>query len=282
MYWPLLPRASTDVVDLRPPRRYVAGPMRPSLAALLCTLLFSACATTGAGGEPNYAQDAQANLQRGNEALENKDYLEAQRYFEHVRNRYPFLEVAKEAELRLADTLFAREQYIEARDAYQNFLKLNPTWPRADHAAFRAALTWHREIPSDLFILPPSEEKDQVAVRNSVRAMSDFLRRYPDSEYAEEAKKIVADGRVRLAKHELYVASFYARRERWRAVANRLETVATQYQGLGFDEQALFGLYEAYTRLDEKERAKAALEQIIQRLPGTAAAQRAQALLGRS
>ncbi len=256
--------------------------MRAALAAVTLSALTLACATTGTPGEPNYAQDAETNLARGNEAMEGKNYLEAQRYFEYVRNRYPFLEAAREAELKLADALFAQGQFIEARDAYQSFIKLNPSWPRVDYAAFRAALTWHKEIPSDFFLLPPAEEKDQVAVRNSLRAMTDFTRRYPKSEHLEEAKAIVTDARTRLAKHELYVASFYARREKWRAVAMRLETVAKDFGGLGFDEEALFGLYDAYTRLGEKERAQAALKEVINRLPGTAAAQRAQALLGTS
>ena len=256
--------------------------MRAAFAAASCFVLLCACATTGTPGEPNYAQDAETNLARGNEALESKNYLEAQRYFEYVRNRYPFLEAAREAELKLADALFAQGQYIEARDAYQNFIKLNPSWPKVDYAAFRAALTWHKEIPSDFFLLPPAEEKDQVAVRNSLRAMTDFVRRYPKSEYVEEANATIEDARKRLAKHELYVASFYARREKWRAVAMRLETVARDFPNLGFDEEALFGLYDAYTRLGEKEKAQGALQEIVKRLPGTAAAQRAQALLGNS
>ncbi len=254
--------------------------MRAAFAAVTLLVLLTACATTGVPGEPNYAQDAQANMDRGLAAFESKNYEEAQRYFEHVRNRYPFLDIAREAELKLADTYFARDQYIEAREAYVAFLKLNPTWPRADHASFHAAKTWHEEIPSDFFLLPGVEEKEQKAVRNSVRAMSDFLRRYPQSEYVKEAERIVAEDRAILARHELHVAEFYARREKWAAVALRLETVARDFKGLGFDEQALFGLYDAYTRLNEAEKAKAALQEVIARLPGTPAAARAQALLG--
>ena len=257
--------------------------MRAVFGALLCVALLTACATTGgAPGEPNYAQDAQANLDRGIAAYDSKNYEEAARYFEHVRNRYPFLDISKEAELRLADTYYARELFIEAREAYQSFLKLNPTWPRADHAAFRAAKTWHEEIPSDFFLLPDVEEKEQKAVRNSVRALTDFVRRYPQSEYVKEAEALIAEDRAILARHELHVAKFYARREKWRAVTLRLETVARDFKGLGFDEEALFGLYDAYSRLNEPERAKAALQEVIARFPGTPAAARAQALLGQS
>ena len=253
-------------------------------ALLLVALSLGGCATLSTTGEvePDYAQDAETNLARGNQAFESRNYAESLKYFEHVRSRYPYLDVAKRAELRIADTHFAREEYIEARDAYLNFVKLHPTWPQVDYAAFRAALTHYKEIPSDFFLLPPSEEKDQAEVKNALRAMQDFVRQYPNSEYRAQAEEIVADVRRRLARHELYVASFYARRERWRAVASRLETVAEEYQGLGFDEQALFGLHNAYTHLNEKEKARKALEEILARMPGTRAAEKAKALLGQS
>jgi outer membrane protein assembly factor BamD len=252
-------------------------------APLLVALSLAGCATLSTGeSEPDYAQDAETNLARGNKAFESRNYTDAIKYFEYVRSRYPYLDAAKHAELRIADTHFAREEYIEARDAYLNFVKLHPTWPQVDYAAFRAALTHYKEIPSDFFLLPPSAEKDQGEVKNALRAMQDFIRQYPDSKYLPEAEQIVADARRRLARHELYVASFYARRERWRAVANRLETVAEEYRGLGFDEQALFGLHDAYTRLNEKEKARKALEEILARMPGTPAAEKAKAMLGPS
>src|SRR5919198_3183788 len=252
-------------------------------ALVLAALSLAGCATlTRADGEPDYAQDAETNLARGNREFERGNYVDALKYFEHVRSRYPYLDVAKRAELRIADTHFAREEYIEARDAYLNFVKLHPTWPQVDYAAFRAALTHYKEIPSDFFLLPPSEEKDQAEVKNALRAMQDFVRQYPNSEYRAQAEEIVADVRRRVARHELYVASFYAHRERWRAVASRLETVAEEYQGLGFDEQALFGLHNAYTHLNEKEKARKALEEILARMPGTRAAEKARALLGAS
>lgn len=257
---------------------------KPFVTSLILFALFTtACATTGDGtAEPDYASSAEENLQKGNEALESKNYAEAEKYFEHVRSKYPFLEAAREAELRVADTHFEREKYTEARDAYQNFVKLHPTHPRVDYAAFRAALTHVKDVPSDFFLLPPSYEKDQGDVKGTVRAMNDFIRQYPDSQYTPEAKEAVEDANRRLAKHELYVAQFYRKRERWKGAAGRFENVTKHFPGLGFDEEALFGMHEAYTMLGDAEKARGALRQVIERLPGTPAAARAQQLLGGS
>lgn len=238
----------------------------------------------GFGGEevgaPDYATDAEMNLRLGDEARAAKNHADAEKYYEHVRSKFPFLEAAKEAELRLADNDFDRERYLEARDRYQNFVKLHPTHPKVDTAAFRAALTHYKEIPSDFFLLPPSREKDQGEVRQAVRGFTDFLRQYPESAHQAEAKSLLEEARRRLADHELYVAEFYKKREKWAAVAARLENVAQQYAGLGFDEQVLFGLHEAYTKMKDAPKAQDALERLIRRMPGTPAAERAQALLG--
>ncbi len=227
-----------------------------------------------------FASDAQANLDKGNDALRTKSYLDAEKYFEYVKTKYPYLDAAKEAEIRLADTDFDRERYTEARDRYNNFVKLHPTHPKVDYAAFRAALTHYKDMPSDFFILPPSKEKDQAQVRAANKALTDFVRSYPNSIYQAEAKRILDDTRHRLAKHELYVADFYARRDKWPAVAQRLENVAQKYSGIGYDEEVLFRLHDVYGKMNDKARAEDALRRIISRFPGTPAASKAEQMLG--
>jgi outer membrane protein assembly factor BamD len=258
--------------------------MRPSLcflalAALAGCALFSS-ATSGSEGVAVYGADAEANLEKGNEALEAKNFPEAQQYFEHVKTKYPFLEAAKVAELRLADTDFERDRFIEARDRYQTFVRLHPTHPKVDYAAFRAALTHSKDVPSEFFLLPPSEEKDQSEVRSALAAMSDFVRGYPKSSFLAEGQQVVVDAKRRLAAHELYVAKFYAKRERWAAVVARLSVVAKGYSGVGYDEEVAFGLYAAHRQLKDEARAKEALRAFVAQSPTAPGAERARRLLG--
>jgi outer membrane protein assembly factor BamD len=256
--------------------------MRLTVTCLTALLLCAGCASLsgGEGGTPSYASEAEVNLGRGNEALEDKDYLRAEQYFEFVRTKFPYLEAAKDAELRLADADFLQDRFPEAREKYQAFVKLHPTHPRVDYAAFQAALTHVKEMPSGFFLLPPSEEKDQTDVQAALRAMNDFLRQYPKSDYAKEAKVHADDAKRRMAEHELYVAAFYKKRERWKAVAQRLEGMLTRYPGTQYEEEALFSLHEAYVKLKDPTRAQETLRKVLQRLPNTPAADRAQRMLG--
>ena len=254
----------------------------PVRAALAVLVLLSACAgvQTTNGGEPDYAPDAAANLREGNKALARKDYLTAGKYFEHVRTKFPFLEAATESELRLADLDFQQDAFSEARDRYQNFVKLHPSHPKLDYAAFRAALTHVREMPEGPFFLPPSEEKDQAEVRAAQQALNDFLRQYPQSSYRKESEVLLRDVQRRLADHEIYAARFYARREKWPAVVQRLETLLERYPGTPVEEEALFSLHDAYVRLKKPAQAQGTLRRVVDRLPGTPAAARAQRMLG--
>jgi len=257
--------------------------MRSAVAFLSAFLLFgTGCAslTQGQAGEPDYAVIADENLRLGGEALENKDFYRAQKYFEYVRTKFPYQEAAREAELRLADVDFEREAFPEAKEQYQAFIKLHPTHAKVDYAAFRSAMTHVRAYPSEFFALPPSREKDQGEIRSALVAMEEFLRQYPQSQYANEAKVHWEDARRRLASHEMYAAEFYQSRDRWKAVAQRLEGLLRRYPGTEYEEAALFRLHEAYVKLNEPEKAQDTLRQVLRRLPGTPAAERAQRMLG--
>ncbi len=232
-------------------------------------------------GEVAYATTPEENMRLAQQAMVDKNFNEAANYFEYVKTKFPYVEAATTAELGLADADFEREKFIEARDRYQNFVRLHPTHARIDYAAFRAALTHYKEIPSDFFLLPPASEKDQVEVRNALTAMNDFVRLYPSSERRSEAQKILDEVKLRLAEHEMYVADFYSHpnRAKWRAVVTRLSVVEKSYAGLGLDERVAFGLYDAYLKLEEADNARAALQRFVAAHPDSREVGRAKRLI---
>lgn len=239
------------------------------------------CATTGTDlpGEVTYADDAKQNHDLGRRALEAGRHLEALKYFEHVRNKYPYSSFAALADLGIADTHFEREKYTEAIDAYKSFVKLHPTHPDADYAKLRVGLSHYKEIPSDFILFPPSSQKDQSPVHGALYALEDFLRAYPESKRVPEAKNLIADVRRRMAAHEMYVADFYLQRERHRAAVGRLNKVVEEFHGLGFDGEALLKLAKSYIALDEKKKAREALERIVRELPNDSHRTEAERLL---
>lgn len=237
------------------------------LATLLGLLAFVGCAHMDAAGEPDYAQDAKQNYDMGQEARSSGRYLDALKYFEHVRFKFPYSGFAALADLAIADTNFDREKYIEAAEGYSSFLKMHPNHEQSDYAEYRIALSHFEDIPSDFIIFPPSTEKDQTAIRDAQSALVEFLKDYPSSKYAPEAKKLLLDVRHRLAKHEMAVADFYLHHDRWKAAVGRLEGVLATYPDSGYEGEVLLKLGRSFLSLGEKDKARESLERLLRDFP---------------
>jgi outer membrane protein assembly factor BamD len=223
--------------------------------------------------------EAAAEFRKGQEALESDNWDEATRTFEHVRTKYPFSSLAPLAELKLADTKFQRELYEEAEDAYKNFGRLHPNHNRVDYAAFRATVCEYKAIPSDYFFLPPSIEKEQTHVKAALHSLDEFLAVYKRSTYLEEAAKMREDCRQRLAEHEMYVADFYAHRDRPRAVAGRLEGMLRDYPGVALEPEAMFKLIKAYVDIKEYDKGREVLRRMSSKYPDRPERSAAEAIL---
>ncbi len=239
------------------------GPMR--LRLTLLALLALACSHIT--GEVKFGQSAEDDFKAGEERLAKHQYPEATRLFEHVRNKYPFSRYAALSELRLADTKFDSERFVEAAEAYKTFVRLHPTHEQADYAAYRAGLAYWKDGPSDFFILPPAYERDEASVKETVKTLQDFASKYPKSKYGPEAAALLAKARARLVDHEWYAVDFYTKRKRWAGAAMRLEGLVKNYPDSPREPEALLALANAYVNLDERYRAQQALQQLIVKHP---------------
>jgi outer membrane protein assembly factor BamD len=246
------------------------------LAPVLLPVLEVSCASTGSRGPVNTVEDMYAQAM---DNLKNNLYPEALDGFETIKARFPYSKFAALADLRIADTHYERQSYVEAIDAYRNFLKYHPTHGEAPYAMFRIAEAYQQQMPTDFFILPPSAEKDQATTKLAISAFRDMLTRYPTSEYAEKAQTKLDQCRRRLADHEMYVARFYFKRDKWLASALRAEGVLRDYGGLGLDPEALLiaGSSRFYTK--ELVEARVHLTKLETEFPDTAEAGKAKSVL---
>jgi outer membrane protein assembly factor BamD len=171
------------------------------------------------------------------------------------------------AELRLADLRFAQGKFIEAADAYQTFVKIHPSSPEVDYAAYRAALARWEDAPSDFFLFPPVHERDLAQVAKAAEGLALFVEKYPTSKYAPEAKEKLAKVRDVLAERDWYAYEFYKKREKWQGAAFRLERLMKDYPGSAREPEALWALADMYVKLSERFRAQQALQQLIVKYP---------------
>lgn len=79
-----------------------------------------------------------------------------------------------------------------------------------------------------------------------MNALEEVIRKYPDSEYANSAKKKLEAARDQLAGKEMAVGRYYMDKRDFTAAINRFKLVVTQYQTTRHVEEALARLTEAY------------------------------------
>jgi outer membrane protein assembly factor BamD len=257
------------------------------LIALAALALVSACASTGGGpvvdddfrapglnpdqGESipavRFYYTAEENWQEAEIQFSKKRYLAAQQYYAYIRTKFPYSRFAVLSDLRIADCQFEREHWIEAIDSYQNFARLHPTHEQVPYALFRTGMAHYEQIPGSWFLLPPSHEKDQTAVKDAATALGMYLDRYPKDEHVPEAKKAYEEVRDRLMSHERYVADFYRKLGHFRGYVMRLETMKAKFADVALEADLLYELARAYARLGEVDQTQAVMVEMAEQFP---------------
>jgi len=239
-----------------------------ALPALLLLANLAACSPrVSLSGDVKYGKSAEDNYNAGVAEAKSESWAEASKFFEHTRTKYPFSKYAALAELRLADVKLSQERFVEASEAYGAFVRLHPNHEQVDYAAFRQGLALTKDGPSDFFFFPPAHERELKSVQEGLARLDAFLAKFPESKHRAEAQKERDRSRSQLIEHEWYVAGFYAQRNRWAGAAGRYQYLVQTYPGSAREVEALLALSDAWSRLDDKFRARQALQQIIAKHP---------------
>lgn len=232
----------------------------------------------------NVKDTARQNFEAAEAALAARRFTEAIKFFEAVKNKFPYSKYAVLSELRMADTHFEREHWLEAADAYRIFVRFHPRHEEVAYATYRVAVSHSRAIENNVAWIPfvDAREKDQSSARDTIRACDDFLGRFADDARVDEIKKLRAEARGRLADVDLLAASFYEQRERWQGAVWRYQRVGQEFIDTTKAAGALLKAAELTSlHLHDADAAKALYEQLVREHPDSAEAAKAKAALAR-
>jgi outer membrane protein assembly factor BamD len=186
------------------------------------------------------------------EALSDGDYEQAVKYYEMLEARYPFGRYAMQAQLDVAYAHYKDGEAESALAAADRFIKLNPQNPHVDYAYYlKGIVNYNRKIGLlDRYIPTDPSQRDPGSARDSFQDFSELLRRFPDSEYADDARQRMLFLRNNLAKSEVHAARFYLKRGAPLAAANRAKYVVENFPRSTAVRDALEIMVAAYTRLE--------------------------------
>ncbi len=188
-----------------------------------------------------------------------------------IQLRDPYSPYATLAELRTADTYFKKEEYEQAAIEYEEFLKRHPGHEESSYATYRLALTHYK--------LMRGPDRDPTNTREALKWFQYFIENYPDSPLATEAYEKMSECRNRLAKREIYIGKFYAKRKNYKAAAHRYNVVVNEYSDTNAFKKALYLLGDSYFKMGDSALAKQTLIRVINEFPDTDYQRKAESLL---
>lgn len=222
----------------------------------ILTALLLLSALTGCGMLPTdddtKGWSASRFYAEASEALSDGDYERAINYYEKLESRYPFGRYAMQSQLDVAYAHYKNGEPDSALAAADRFIKLHPQNPHVDYAYYlKGIVNYNRKIGFlDRYIPTDPSQRDPGSARDSFTDFAELLRRFPDSQYATDARQRMLYLRNNLAKSEVHAARFYLRRGAPLAAANRAKYVIENYPRTTAVRDALEILVEAYDRME--------------------------------
>jgi outer membrane protein assembly factor BamD len=176
---------------------------------------------------------------------------------ETLEARYPYGRYSAQAQLELIYAYYRSNQAAAAKSAASRFIRLHPDHEHVDYAYYLKGLTAFEENKGalDNYIATDKAKKDPGAMRDSFTDFETLIKRFPQSQYAADAKVRMVYLRNLLAEHEIHVAEYYISREAWLAAANRAQYVLENYQLTPAVKPALEILVHTYTQLGLTDNA---------------------------
>jgi outer membrane protein assembly factor BamD len=214
---------------------------------------------------------ASKTYNQGLEKLANGGPSEAAKKFTDLGKQYPGSDWARKALLMTTYADYQAGSYTDAETSAERFLKEYPNSPDAAYVTYLRANAYYQQIP-DI-------SRDQDTATKAMEAFQNLVKKYPKSEYVEDAKFKIQVTQDQLAGKEMSIGRFYLNRHNYTAAINRFRNVLQYYQTTRHAEEALYRLVEAYLGLGITDEAQTAAAVLGHNFPDSQWYQDAYALL---
>ena len=236
-----------------------------SAAALLVLLGVSAGITACASDDDQPATYVERPVEQiYNDAwtlIQRDDWIDAAKQFDEVERQHPYSVWARRAMLMSAYCYYEGNKYDDATKTADSFIQLHPGNKDVPYAYYLKAISLYEQIRD--------VNRDQKITDDSLTALEDLVQRYPDTEYARDARLKIDLTRDHLAGKEMTIGRFYLRTGDPLAAINRFRTVVDKYQTTSHVPEALERLTEAYLTLGLVQEARASAAVLGYNYPGS-------------
>ena len=187
-----------------------------------------------------------------------RNFIGAVESLTRIERFYPFGVYAEQARADLIYAHYMTGDYDAAYAQSEKFIRLYPRNTNVDYAYFMRGMTGYYQdegILGDVFSLNLAKRDVSGAVQ-SYADLTEFMIRFPESEYINSARERLIFLRNLIASSELDGAEYYMKRGAYVAALKRANYVLTNIPNSTEKNRALSIMKDAYEKLGYSEYAQ--------------------------
>lgn len=222
---------------------------------LISVMILMSCAST----EQDEAEPAEVILYRmAQDRMNAQNFMGAVESLARIERFYPFGVYAEQARADLIYAHYMTGDYDQAYAASEKFIRLYPRNTNIDYAYFMKGMTGYYAddgLLGNIFSLSLAK-RDISGAMQSYADLTEFLIRYPESEYIDSARERLIFLRNLIASSELDGAEYYMKRGAYLAALKRANYVLKNIPNSTETERALDIMKRSFIELGYEEYAE--------------------------
>ena len=246
--------------------------MKINLLKQLVCFLFIACLCACASGPDTKKPTTDEDYY--NQAMikfKARNYFDAIPAFQELKEKFPLSPYAVLAELRLGDSHYYKEEYVEAIHMYENFRRLHPSNQSVPYSIYMTGMCYYNQILT--------LDRDPTFARQAAEQFQQLQELFPNSPYTGKALFKLSESRRIVAEHEFFIGEFYLFYKNYPGAISRFNSILKEYPYSIPRDRVIFYIAKANFLSDNKERGQKFLNYLIRKYPESPYAAQAKALL---
>ena len=221
---------------------------KPLIAIKIFSLIFliSNCTSTETNSKISQSSDIEM-YSKGLASLKKGNLDAATSEFDDVFLNYPFSSLSSKSEIMSAYALYQNNEINKAATKLSTYIEMNPQGELTKYAHYLLAMCFYAQVST--------ENRDPSASIKSLNYLKLIITKYPNTDYAKDAKLKIHLLENVLAKNELNIGKFYLRKNAPASSIKRFKFILQNYQNTSVIPETLYRLNEAFLMIGLKEEA---------------------------
>jgi outer membrane protein assembly factor BamD len=198
--------------------------------------------------EINQEQELITVYKEALENLEKNDTFFAANKFLEAELLFPQSDWAPRSALMAAYSFYLQDYYSKSIYHLERFIDTYPKNKNLDYAYYLLAMCYYENIED--------EKRDLRPLIKSKDLFKLVIDRFPESNFAIDAKYKINFIDDILASKEIYIGRHYIKKEKWIAALNRFKNIIVDYEDTIYVEEAIHRIVEIYYKLGLENESK--------------------------